>query len=236
MIDEKLTAVAENVPQVYAAGQKSEYDRFWDDFQKNGNRTDYEQAFASPQWNDVTFKPKYDFILGGGYFGYQMFRRITVTNLAETLENQGVRLDTSGCETLGFMFQSSATQRIPEINCTGITNYSNGLEYAFYDCSKLKTIDKLVVTEELSYNQTFNYDYALENIVFEGVIGQNVYFGASPKLSRASIENIVDHLSATATGKTLTLSEAAVIAAYGNLDDEWTTIMSGKDNWTISLV
>ena len=35
-IAEKLTAIAENVPKVYEAGQKSEYDRFWDAYQNNG--------------------------------------------------------------------------------------------------------------------------------------------------------------------------------------------------------
>ena len=43
-IAEKLTTVAENVPKVYEAGKKAEYDAFWDKYQNNGKRT---QQFVS---------------------------------------------------------------------------------------------------------------------------------------------------------------------------------------------
>ncbi len=58
-IAEKLTTIAENVQKVYEAGEKSEYDRFWDNFQRNGEKIPYTYAFQSSRWNDDNYNPKY---------------------------------------------------------------------------------------------------------------------------------------------------------------------------------
>lgn len=45
------------------AGKKSEYDRFWDTYQRNGNRNDYPNsygAFSGYSFNFDNFYPKYD--------------------------------------------------------------------------------------------------------------------------------------------------------------------------------
>ena len=224
----------------YGEGQQSEYDRFWDNFQDYGNRINYEDAFNAARgiWNDETFRPKYDLIFGNGYYGYSAFRRLSVTNLAETLENLGVQLDTSRCETLAYLLQSSTTQRIPTIDCTNAHVYApSGLEYSFFDCGSLHTIDKLIVTEQLKYVQTFNYCPSLVNIVFDGVIGNDISFSESTNLSKASITSIVNHLSTTASGKYLTLSKTAVTNAFGSTTaSAWTSLVNSRSNWTISLV
>ena len=41
----------------FAEGKQEEYDRFWDAFQQNGTRTNYERAFR--RWTDEIYKPKY---------------------------------------------------------------------------------------------------------------------------------------------------------------------------------
>lgn len=222
----------------YDEGQTAEYDRFWDSFQDYGNRRNYQNGFASTgsndAWNDETFKPKYDLILGYGYTGNGMFIYSPLTNIAETLENLGVRLDTTNCGYFSQMFQSSATKRIPEIVCT--SDYGYGLEYTFTN-SQVETIDKLVVMESLTYPNTFNGCANLKNIIFDGVIGNNIDFSACVVLSKASIENIIEHLSGTASGKTLTLSSTAVTSAFGSTTaSAWTTLVNSKSNWTISLV
>ena len=90
-IAEKLVTIAENEQKVYNAGYDSgyleasyqfdsmwsegyehgkeegiqaEYDRFWDDFQQNGNRTSYLHGFAGRCWTNETFKPKYPLKIG----------------------------------------------------------------------------------------------------------------------------------------------------------------------------
>ena len=58
-IADKLTTIGENVPKVYEAGQKSEYDRFWDAYQNNGEAMDYSYSFAGINWDDDCYNPKY---------------------------------------------------------------------------------------------------------------------------------------------------------------------------------
>lgn len=71
----KSSEMANAVYEVYAAGQQDghevglengvaqgkqeEYDRFWDDYQDNGNRIHYSYAFGGYGWNDETYDPKY---------------------------------------------------------------------------------------------------------------------------------------------------------------------------------
>jgi hypothetical protein len=67
------------------------------------------------------------------------------------------------------------------------------------------------------------------------VIGQknfNVHW--SPKLSKASIESIINALSSTTSGLTVTISKTAKEAVFTT--EEWATLIATKPNWTISLV
>lgn len=57
-IAEKLTAVAENEQKVYAAGQKSEYDRFWDAYQGTGEVIVATSMFSGYRWSDEIYNPK----------------------------------------------------------------------------------------------------------------------------------------------------------------------------------
>lgn len=215
-------------------GGKSFYDAFWDAYQDNGNRLNYQYSFCAMGWNDNTFKPKYDLTLGKGYTGTLMFWECYVTDLAETLEKQGIKLDTTLCGYMEKMFQNAKTKRVPELNCSHAMDYnSNGLNMTFIN-SQVETIDKLIVHEALVYKSTFQGCTNLKNIVFEGVIGQDINFQWSTLLSRPSIESIVNHLSDTASGKTLTLSKTAVNNAFST--EEWNTLVSTKSNWTITLV
>lgn len=265
-IAEKLAKITENQQKVYDKGleagkelggynegySKSESD-FWDVYQQNGTRYNYQYAFCAVGWNDDTFKPKYDIILGSGYSGTNAFWECYVTDLAATLEKQGVRLDTTLCGYMQGMFQNSHTKRIPELNCTHATDYNAeyGLRYTFSN-SSVETIDKLIVNESLMYTSAFQACRNLKNIVFDGVIGQDINFQWSTLLTRASIESIVNHLSDSATGKTLTLSKAAVdeefafFFAVGNTSEEipgthpdnpyWWPLRNTKSNWEIAYV
>ena len=67
---EKLTTIAENQQKVYdagyadgvEAGAKSEYDRFWDEFQNKGGKASYYWAFYGDRFTDETYNPKYDIV------------------------------------------------------------------------------------------------------------------------------------------------------------------------------
>lgn len=112
--------------------------------------------------------------------------------------------------------------------------------------SKIETIPKFVVLETNTFGNTFQKCEALKNITIEGVVANNISFADSSLLSRESIVSVIDHLSDTASGKTVTLSKTAVdkACAEAELSDLinstnsawWAWLIGTKPNWTISLV
>lgn len=226
----KTADYAEKVTEVYEAGKKAEYDAFWDSFQQNGARKDYQYAFTNTGWNDITFKPKYD-IICLGYGCTNMFWSAQITNLEERLKEMGVILDTSENHYFASMFQNAITVVIPELDLRIASN----MTMTFFNC-KAKTIRNLIVSENTKFlNNTFQNFESLEEIRFEGVMGQNgLNLQYSPKLSKASIESIINALSTNTSGLTVTLSQEAVNNAF--TAEEWAALIATRTNWTISLV
>ena len=102
---EKLVKIAENVQKVFEAGQKSEYDRFWDAMQNNGNAFDTSYMFCGYYWNDATYNPKYPIVSSSCS---QMYRFSMISDVK-------VGLDFSAC-TGTYLFTNMATlKRIPKI-------------------------------------------------------------------------------------------------------------------------
>ena len=109
-----------------------------------------------------------------------------------------------------------------------------GNAQVFQSASLLKTISKLIVTDEVTYTNWFAGCTALEDITIEGTIGNDISFSDCALLTKGSIESIIDALSGTVTGKTLPVNAAAKQAAF--TDSEWAVLIGTKPNWTISLV
>lgn len=216
----------------FEAGKKAEYDAFWDEYQENGNRIKYGCAFAGVGWNDKTFKPKYDirpteasrFLSGTG-----------ITDFKGALEKAGVVFDLSKAISISYITDASNTlTRLPELNTTSCAS----LLYFVYQASNLVSIDKVILKNDGSQKigaQTFGYLTSLEEIRFEGVIGQNgLNLQHSMLLSKASIESIINALSTTTSGLAVTLSKTAVNNAF--TADEREALIATRTNWTISLV
>ena len=247
-IAEKLTKIADNEQKVYDAGyergyhdgeivgggsydegfadgKQAEYDAFWDVYQNNGNRTDYSFAFA-----------------GNGGNGYSSAKGVW-TN--ETFKPKYPLIASKGAN---YMFRGSC---IENVDCDIDISQCTTVTYMFYYNYLIKTIRKLIISENVKMTAPFEQCSALENITFEGVIGNDINFQWSTLLTRASIESIVSHLSDTASGKTLTLSKLAADNAFpcpmedGNGgwinvgcggNSEWLELVATKSNWQISLV
>jgi hypothetical protein len=244
--DDVLRAKAD-FDAVYAKGQevgrKAEYDAFWDVYQTNGNRTDYDLAFGGNGWTKNTFKPKYDIV---PISAYMMFRKSKIGavesaegDLVECLEELGVKLDFSKCTNLLYIFSYTNFKRVGVIDgrasTAGVT-----FDSAFFGSIYLHTIDKLYLsaTKPNFATNSFNGCTALVNLTLEGTIadgGLNLQW--STKLSKASIENIIEHLSTTTSGLTVTLSKTAVDTAFegGSSGGEFHYLIDSKQNWTISL-
>lgn len=199
-IAEKLITIAENEPKVYEAGQKAEYDTFWDSYQENGNRTDYELAFAGEGWTDETFKPKYDLTATNDY-ATQMFWGCNITDLAGILKKQNVKLITEGCKSPVQMFQNSKIETIPPLDFSS----ANGSTTYCFASTSIKTIERLKVSENTNFHpQIFSYASALKNIAFEGVIGTDISFKNCKSLTHQSLMSIINALKDFAEQKTLT--------------------------------
>lgn len=112
-----------------------------------------------------------------------------------------------------------------------VTSIGGNAGYMFEN-SSLVTIRKLKVSATNSFSGCFTGCNNLQNIVFEGEIGNNVNLSACP-LTRASIESVVSVLSGAESDKTLTLKQSAVNAAFTT--EEWETLVATKPNWTITL-
>ena len=226
-IADKLTTIAENEQKVYDAGKQASYDEFWDAYQNYG-KADYEYGFCGTRWNDETFAPKYDLkptYWGAGY----MFHRCGIVDLKGALEKCGVQLDLKNAHNLNNTFSGSTIERFPILD---LTNADYSLNYMFSDCS-VKYIEKIISSANTKYyGYTFQNATSLTDVTFEGVIARSVDSHWSP-LSKASILSIIEHLSDTASGQTLTLSKAAKEAAFS--DTEWAELIATKPNWSVSL-
>lgn len=234
-IAEKLTQIAENEQKVYEAGKKAEWSDFWDEFQENGNRTEYmNNALGGYSFSTKNFYPKYDIKVADGYrvmYAWSNPERHTM-NLAERLRECGVRIILDNATRITGFFGYGCFTEVPEMDFTKV---SGATDSVYTQCKYLVTIGKITCNENTAFSSCFTTNESLVNITFEGVIGKNIDFRSSP-LSKASIENIVEHLSSTASGMTLTLGKTAVTNAFGSTTaDEWTALIATKSNWTITL-
>lgn len=228
-IEKKLIRAKKDIDDACEAGKKAEYDKFWDIFQENGNKTHYGNAFAGYGWTPDIFFPKYN--MTPQYTSSMFYQTNMEIDLVQHLEECGVTLDTSKTLQFSSMFYNTRFTRVGVIDCRGSTA---ALTSMFAYSKYLKTIDKLIVSAVHTWNSAFLQCFALENITFEGVIGAAIDFKDCTKLSIASITSIINALSTTTRGLTITLSKVAKEAAF--TADEWATLIATRTNWTISLV
>lgn len=236
-----LDQMAESVPEVYEAGKKSEYDAFWDNYQQNGNRTIYNSAFGCC-WNKDNFKPKYSLRPTSAYM---MFFNNTgaVIDLGEVAEdyfdNLGIELDFSKAKNLTYGIATLHAKRFKKIDISSASSTMQ-LFYSHNNVvnnnNSVEEIDEFVSSEITTYeNSTFQHAIWLREIRIKGVIATGVInFQWNTKLSKASIESIVNALSPNTSGLTCTLSQTAVNNAFTTSD--WNTLKDTKTNWNIALV
>lgn len=227
-------------------GIQTAYDDFWDRYQQNGKRTGYLCAFCESGWNTETFKPKYDIKPTTAYMMFRNFNRVTGStpiDMVELCEKQGIVFDTSKITTGTYIFQNANISRLGTISLISMSAFEN----IFLQCSNLITIEELDfgTTGKQIWYTVFNGCKKLANInSAKGVIGQSANLSECP-LTAQSIKNIVNALSSTTSGKTITLNKTAVNTAFNiDVDDESTwgegteyyELRHSKDNWTFSYV
>lgn len=231
---DKLTTIAENVPKVYEAGKKAEYDAFWDKFQQNGERKNYNNGFSGIYWDANTLKPKYNVTPTAAYMMFYNIRSDANIDLVKIEEDCGMKFDFSKCTDFMYAFYTTGLVRIGVLD----TRAANGFGQFAAGNSTLHTIEKLILREDGSqtFSPTWFFPYSLKNVTIEGKIGNTLNFGSNGQFTKESIISIINALSDTATGKTLTLIKSLVASRFGSVDNaEWQALVASKPNWTISL-
>ena len=227
------------------AGKQAQEKAFWDKFLFYSDTANCNYMFAGQGWVEQTFRPNKDLVpvQSSGMF-YSFMAHIGDFNkaidLVRHLETLGVKLDFSKSTALSSCFNWAMFKRVGVIDCSKSSNLSSTFANA-----KIGQIDKLIVHEALTYGSAFQNLSKLTHMIVEGVIGKsgfNVQWATS--LDKESLTSIVNCLSATTTGLTITLSLTAVNKAFetsegakdGSTSTEWTSLTSAHQNWTISLV
>ena len=187
--------------------------------------TDGQQAEYDRFWDDFQAKGKrshyvYTFAYSGwGDANFNPKYPITPTT-------------TSGIANMCTWNASITDTKVP------ITAYGS-CQNAFGNATWLKRIPKLIFSGATNVSNMFLNCGRLEELYCEGEITLSLSLAQSTKLTKASIESIINALSATASGQTLTLSEAAVLqwwAPDGDISADFYVMCDEKPNWTISLV
>lgn len=252
-ISEKLQTIAENEQKVYDAGieqgKKAEYNKFWDAIQNYGNRTYYDSAFYNAQWTKETFKPRYSIKPTSLASCFMALNNVPPTleqiDFVELAKEQGIEFDISNCTNFHMAFATGGISRLGTIDMAKVTTVNMTFYGAYNQNQGLKRIERLICYPTNVFSNTFGYCRFLEYIGFEGEIATNgLDLQWSTKLSKASIESVINCLSTTASGLSVTLSKAAVNKAFetsegandGATSTEWTTLIGTRSNWTISLV
>lgn len=234
---EKLTLIAENEQKIYDKGKADNLNDLWDIIQNGGARTAYTYGFAG--WTEAMkpyFKPKYDLRPTNGY---AMFTSNgAIDDLPALCEELDIVLDFSSCENMVYTFNSCSVTRVGVVN----TTKASALTGLFNSCTKLHTIEHLILKEDGSQTFTRNsflYCPALENVTVSGTIGvSDLSFERSNKLTAASLTSILTALSkdsSLASGKSIafaTASKAIIEADAAALEQYNAALAAG---WTIAF-
>ena len=150
------------------------------------------------------------------------------------------RFDLSNITSAAYMFQNCGELiTAPAVN----TSKAQRMLYMFYNCPKLVTIEGVDFSSCTNASNAFYNDYRLQTIVINGTIPCTIDFGTCRALSGETIRDIMNALSADGTGKTITISQTALNAAFtagGDnpfTADEWEVLKSTAqgNNWSVAL-
>lgn len=205
--------------------------RFFSEIQQNGERTNYYYAFYGKHWNDITFYPVYDIKPSGN--SNNTFASSKISNIKQRLVECNVALDFSLADPAQALFSKASTTELPDLTFIS----ARGLPDLFSDAVNLKTVGIVTLKEDGSQvlTRAFQNCNALENITFDGAIGQDLDIHWSTLLTKESIISIINALYDEAEEMTLTLSKIAINNAFGiDIDDnttwsdEWKNLITDK--------
>ncbi len=237
--DGYFSGFQEGKTQGLEEGYNLHYNEFWDVFQQNGTRRKYDSAFYNPHhgWDGTTFDPKYDIICEGS--ATQMFyaweNLNTNADIGAILKRNGITINTSQATNLvNFMaYGKSIIGTLPTISCESAKANTK----AMFRNVQITKIEKLIVTELTDFTDMFLYCSNLAEIEFEGTIATGALNMSSCKnLNAASLYSIINALSASTSGLTITLPTTAEANYNANppagAPQTWAALIATRQNWS----
>ena len=216
-------------------GKKNAYDEFWDSYQQNGALRYYQYAFSGHGWNDTTFRPKYDIVTGTSQNHYYVFSNSKITNLKQILLDCNVKLDVSEGGYFTSMFGDSTITDVGELDLR-----KAGTILILSGAKCLKNVDKFILnpagTSNVFTASSFSGCTALEHIIFEGIINQNISFPVSNLLDNDSVQSIINALKPITDGTAKTLTFHQEVRDRLTEEQELTitgTAEQGGKGWTL---
>lgn len=200
---------------------------FWDAYQQNGQREDYQFAFGGIGWDDASFEPKHSI---KPRMARNMFSFCGISDLPAALEKTGVTLDFSELYADGSLqlFLNAKVKHIGvlDLSSCALTNY------LFYYCTNLETIDKLILSDKMTNFHESNFEgcAALKNITFAGTLGASISLSNSPLLTTESVNSLIDTLKDLTGLAAKTVTFHATVG--GNLTEEQKAAITAK-NWQL---
>lgn len=199
-IAEKILQSKQDFDDVYEAGQKSEYDRFWDNFQENGNRVTYFGAFSGVCWTQETLKPKYKIAPNDGTsttlrYGAEMFWRCNRSGKTRLDFSQiADKFDFSKCNVLTSLFAASSVDNI-YVDMSGASNGNSMFSLSDSGLGAI-SITLKVSDKTTSMGSAFYGNKNLENLIFtdDSVLGCPLDLSWSTKLTHGSLMSVINAL------------------------------------------
>ena len=223
-IAEKLTTIAENEQKVYETGKTEMNEVWWIAISNNYSRTAWGYAF---QYADISnIKPANETIKVKS----DITRMFQSCKTGDSIPNC---FDFSGATHATHAFRYTSIKVFTDLGLPAMT----ALNGAWQGCRSLETIEIIRCTENSNWSATFSDCPKLKDVTFEGVIGENIYFGDCSLLSRETLltnggDGVFGKLKDySGTGTTHTITLHADTKAM--LTDAEKAIATQK-GWTIS--
>jgi len=215
----------------YADAVQAEYDRFWDAYQDNGNRTKYNHAFAGTGWTNEYIQPKYPLCPTSDIkiTAYMMFRENTKAT------------DISHLSPLYIKNAQYAFSLASNLQHLGKIVITYGAYQPFGGCTNLGVIDELTIKSGAlsAYSSATNPWHNCPNLTYvkfvDSVLDQSINLSSS--VNETTITLPADIIDADGTviataGHTITetglLYNPTITTLIGSLKDfsETTTTMT----------
>ena len=234
----KQDGISEGIEQ----GAEAEKKRFWGILQDYGNRTNWTYAFY--QWRVDIIDPQYDVRPQNAT---NMFQQVVAYNgkklsLPEIEARNGIKFDFSKTTLFSNWIAWSDIEDLGFVDTISSTNP------VFSNNGNLKKLS-IAIKEDGSQNFSGAFDYTtvLEDFtVVSGVFGSNLNFQWTPKLNKASVTSIVEHLSDNTSGLSVTFSKEILNQTSFDFESgikypvwssgEWEALIATKPYWSFKLV